>query len=52
MRHARRTCDVLRNRLGGSVTLLLTVRISPIVAIEFENIITSIPFGPLRNVSS
>ena len=48
-RHARRAATFSGIAWVDRSPYLLTV--SPIVAIEFENIITSIPFGPLRNVS-
>lgn len=46
-RHACRTATFSGIAWADRSPYLLTVRISPIVAIEFDNIITSIPFGPL-----
>ena len=43
--------DVLRIDWADRSPYLLTVRIRPVVAMEFEKIITSLRFGPLRNVS-
>jgi hypothetical protein len=47
LRHARRTATFSSIAWADRSSYLLTVRISPIVAIQFDNIITSIPFGPL-----